>query len=57
MGDEFEDRQRRSEDGKLAGASAANIAALDATLPGLEWFEAILFTASLGLDMREAALR
>ena len=35
----------------------ANLAAAGAGLPGMEWSEAILFPASLGLDMREAAIR
>jgi hypothetical protein len=48
---------RRRGAGRLAGASAANLTALEESLPGLEWFAAVLFVASLGLDMQEAALR
>jgi hypothetical protein len=48
---------RRRGGGRLAGASAASLAAVKAGLPGLEWLEGVLFLASLGLDMGEAALR
>lgn len=41
----------------MAGPSPANLAAVRACLPGMEWSEAVLFLASLGLDMREGAFR
>ncbi|MBA2409750.1 MAG: hypothetical protein H0V62_08275 [Gammaproteobacteria bacterium] len=41
----------------LRTPTTANLAALKAHLFTLEWFEALLFIASLDLDMQEAALR
>jgi hypothetical protein len=42
--------------GRLRTPSAVNLGVVAGLLPGLEWTEAVLTLASLGLDMPEAAL-